>query len=247
VLERAGRIDPENIEDYITNNGYEALGKALTEMTPMQVIETIEKSGLQGRGGAGFPTGRKWRFVRMREGDKKYVICNADESEPGTFKDRIVLEGDPHLIIEAMAIAAYAIGADEGFIYIRGEYGVAYRRLQKAIEQAEEFGFLGKNIFGTDFNFHMHIHAGAGAYVCGEETALIESLEGKRGEPRTRPPYPTTNGLWNKPTLVNNVETLANIPAILRNGPGMVQSVRHTLQPRHQSLHDHGQRQLSAA
>ncbi|MCG2787976.1 MAG: NADH-quinone oxidoreductase subunit NuoF [Anaerolineae bacterium] len=219
VLERAGRIDPDSIEDYIANNGYEALGKALTEMTPMGVIETIEKSGLQGRGGAGFPAGRKWRFVRGAEGDKKYVICNADESEPGTFKDRIVLEGDPHLTIEAMALAAYAIGADEGFIYIRGEYGVAYQRLQKAIQQAEEFGFLGHNIFGTDFNFHLHIHAGAGAYVCGEETALIESLEGKRGEPRTRPPYPTTNGLWNKPTLVNNVETLANIPAILRNGP----------------------------
>ena len=219
VLERAGRIDPDSIEDYIANNGYEALGKALTEMTPMGVIETIEKSGLQGRGGAGFPAGRKWRFVRGAEGDKKYVICNADESEPGTFKDRIVLEGDPHLTIEAMTLAAYAIGADEGFIYIRGEYGVAYQRLQKAIQQAEEFGFLGHNIFGTDFNFHLHIHAGAGAYVCGEETALIESLEGKRGEPRTRPPYPTTNGLWNKPTLVNNVETLANIPAILRNGP----------------------------
>ncbi len=219
VLERAGRIDPDSIEDYIANNGYEALGKALTEMTPMDVIETIEKSGLQGRGGAGFPSGRKWRFVRGAEGDKKYVICNADESEPGTFKDRIVLEGDPHLTIEAMALAAYAIGADEGFIYIRGEYGVAFQRLQKAIQQAEEFGFLGHNIFGTDFNFHLHIHAGAGAYVCGEETALIESLEGKRGEPRTRPPYPTTNGLWNKPTLVNNVETLANIPAILRNGP----------------------------
>jgi NADP-reducing hydrogenase subunit HndC len=218
VLERAGRIDPENIEEFIAENGYQALGKALTEMTPDQVIETIEKSGLQGRGGAGFPTGRKWKFVRMAKGEKKYVICNADESEPGTFKDRIVLEGDPHAILEAMAIAAYAVGADEGYIYIRGEYGLAYRRLQHAIEQAEEYGFLGKNIFETGFNFHIHLHTGAGAYVCGEETALIESIEGKRGEPRSRPPYPVTHGLWNKPTLVNNVETLANIPAIIRHG-----------------------------
>ncbi|MCE9647751.1 MAG: NADH-quinone oxidoreductase subunit NuoF [Chloroflexi bacterium] len=218
VLERAGRIDPENIEECIAANGYEALGKALTAMTPESVIDIIEKSGLQGRGGAGFPTGRKWRFVRAAPGEKKYIVCNADESEPGTFKDRIVLEGDPHVILEAMAIAAYAVGADEGYIYIRGEYGLAFRRIEKAILQAEEFGFLGKNIFGTDFNFKIHVHAGAGAYVCGEETALLESLEGKRGEPRARPPYPVTHGLWNKPTVVNNVETLANIPAILRNG-----------------------------
>ena len=218
VLERAGRIDPENIEEFIAENGYQALGKALTEMTPEQILETIDKSGLQGRGGAGFPTGRKWKFVRMARGDKKYIICNADESEPGTFKDRIVLEGDPHTILEAMAIAGYAVGADEGYIYIRGEYGLAYRRVQHAIEQAKEYGFLGKNIFNTDLNFHIHLHSGAGAYVCGEETALIESIEGKRGEPRPRPPYPVTRGLWNKPTLVNNVETLANIPAIIRNG-----------------------------
>jgi NADP-reducing hydrogenase subunit HndC len=219
VLERAGRIDPDNIEEAIAHNGYEALGKVLTEMSPEQVIDIVERSGLQGRGGAGFPTGRKWKFVRAAQGDKKYVICNADESEPGTFKDRIVLEGDPHVILEAMAIAGYAAGADEGYIYIRGEYGLAYRRLQHAIEQAMEFGFLGKNIFGTDFDFHIHLHAGAGAYVCGEETALIESIEGKRGEPRSRPPYPVTHGLWKKPTTVNNVETLANIPAIIRNGP----------------------------
>jgi NADP-reducing hydrogenase subunit HndC len=218
VLERAGRIDPENIEEFIAENGYQGLGKALTEMTPEQVIETVEKSGLQGRGGAGFPTGRKWKFVRMAKGDKKYVICNADESEPGTFKDRIVLEGDPHTILEAMAIAGYAIGADEGYVYIRGEYGLAYGRLEHAIEQAEEYGFLGDNIFETGFKFHIHLHTGAGAYVCGEETALIESIEGKRGEPRARPPYPVTHGLWNKPTTVNNVETLANIPAIIRNG-----------------------------
>src|SRR5512138_270282 len=218
VLERAGRIDPDSIEDFIAENGYQALGKALTEMTPEQVIETIEKSGLQGRGGAGFPTGRKWKFVRMAKGSKKYVICNADESEPGTFKDRIVLEGDPHVIVEAMTIAGYAVGADEGYIYIRGEYGVAYDRLERAIQQAEEYGLLGNNIFNTNFNFHIHLHAGAGAYVCGEETALIESIEGKRGEPRSRPPYPVTNGLWNKPTLINNVETLSNVPAIIRNG-----------------------------
>ncbi|HLF73251.1 MAG TPA: NADH-quinone oxidoreductase subunit NuoF [Anaerolineales bacterium] len=218
VLERAGRIDPENIEEFITENGYQVLGQALTEMTPEQVIETVEKSGLQGRGGAGFPAGRKWRFVRAAPGDKKYVICNADESEPGTFKDRILLEGDPHVIIEAMAIAGYATGADEGYIYIRGEYGLAYRRLERAIQQAKEFGFLGRNIFETGFDFDIHLHAGAGAYVCGEETALIESIEGKRGEPRSRPPYPVTHGLWNRPTLVNNVETLANIPAILRHG-----------------------------
>ncbi len=225
VLERAGRIDPDNIEEYIASNGYEALGKVLSELTPENVIDVVEKSGLQGRGGAGFPTGRKWKFVRAAQGSKKYIVCNADESEPGTFKDRIVLEGDPHLIIESMAIAAYAIGADEGYIYIRGEYGLAYRRLEKAILQAKEFGFLGENIFGTGFNFNIHIHAGAGAYVCGEETALLESLEGKRGEPRSRPPYPVTKGLWNKPTSVNNVETLANIPAIIRNGAEWYRSI----------------------
>ena len=225
VLERAGRIDPDNIEEYITSNGYDALGKVLSEMTPESVIDVVEKSGLQGRGGAGFPTGRKWKFVRAAQGSKKYIVCNADESEPGTFKDRIVLEGDPHVIIESMAIAAYAIGADEGYIYIRGEYGLAYRRLEKAILQAREFGFLGNNIFGTEFNFDIHIHAGAGAYVCGEETALLESLEGKRGEPRSRPPYPVTKGLWNKPTSVNNVETLANIPAIIRNGAEWYRSI----------------------
>ncbi len=225
VLERAGRIDPENIEEFITSNGYEALVKAVTSMTPEGVIDVIDKSGLQGRGGAGFPTGRKWRFVRSAKGEKKYVICNADESEPGTFKDRLVLEGDPHLTLEAMAIAGYAVGADEGYIYIRGEYGLAYQRLEKAITQAEEYGFLGNNIFGSNFSFHIHVHAGAGAYVCGEETALIESIEGKRGEPRSRPPYPVTNGLWDKPTLVNNVETLANIPPILRNGADWYKSL----------------------
>jgi NADP-reducing hydrogenase subunit HndC len=200
------------------NDGYSALGKTLTTLTPEQVIEELTNSGLQGRGGAGFPTGLKWGFVRRAQGDKKYVICNADESEPGTFKDRVILEGDPHAVLEAMAIAAYAVGADEGYIYIRGEYKLAQQRFAAAIRQAHEYGFLGDNIFNTGFKFEIHIHSGAGAYICGEETALIESIEGKRGEPRARPPYPTTHGLWGMPTLVNNVETLANIPPILRNG-----------------------------
>ena len=219
VLERAGIIDPDSIDDYIVHDGYQALVKALTEMTPDQIFDTLEKAGLRGRGGAGFPTGTKWRFVRKAPGAKKYVICNADESEPGTFKDRLILEGDPHAIIEALTIAAYAVGADEGYIYIRGEYELAKQRILHAIEQAKEMGFLGEKLFGKDFSFNLHVHSGAGAYICGEETALIESIEGKRGEPRARPPYPTTNGLWNKPTLVNNVETLANVPPILRNGP----------------------------
>lgn len=218
VLERAGIVDPGSIEDYILYDGFQALGKALTQMTPAEVIAEIEKSGLQGRGGAGFPTGRKWSFVASTPGDVKYVICNADESEPGTFKDRLIIEGDPFSIIEAMTIAGYAIGAHHGYIYIRGEYPVAYRRIEHAIQQAEAHGLLGDNIFGTKFSFHIHPHAGAGAYICGEETALIESLEGKRGMPRARPPYPTTFGLFGKPTVVNNVETLANVPAILRNG-----------------------------
>ncbi len=218
VLKNVGLIDPENIEEYIINEGYEALGMVLKEMTPDETIKVIKDSGLRGRGGAGFPTGLKWQFVKGAKGNKKYVICNADESEPGTFKDRLVLEGDPHGIIEAMSIAAYAVGADEGYVYIRGEYGLAISRMQKAIQQARDYNLLGENIFGTDFSFDIHIHAGAGAYICGEETALIESIEGNRGEPRPRPPYPTTAGLWQKPTLVNNVETLANIPAIIRNG-----------------------------
>ena len=225
VLKNVGLIDPENIEEYIINEGYEALGKVLKEMSPEDTIKVIKDSGLRGRGGAGFPTGLKWQFVRGAKGSKKYVICNADESEPGTFKDRLVLEGDPHAIIEAMLIGAYAVGADEGYVYIRGEYGLAISRMKKAIQHAREYGLLGENIFGTDFSFDLHIHAGAGAYICGEETALIESIEGNRGEPRARPPYPTTAGLWQKPTLVNNVETLANIPAIIRNGPQWYKSI----------------------
>lgn len=225
VLQRAGIIDPENIEEYIVNDGYLALGKVLSEITPKQLIEEIKNSGLRGRGGAGFPTGLKWSFVAGSPGKKKYVICNADESEPGTFKDRLILEGDPHSIIEAMAIAGYAVGADEGFIYIRGEYILAQERLRKAILQAHEYGMLGKNIFNSNFSFDIHVHSGAGAYICGEETALIESIEGKRGEPRPRPPFPTTHGLWGKPTLVNNVETLANIPPIVRNGAKWYRSI----------------------
>ncbi len=218
VLERAGIIDPESIEDYIIHDGYAALGKVLAEMSPEEVIAELEKSGLRGRGGAGFPTGTKWKFVAKTTADQKYVICNADESEPGTFKDRLILEGDPHSIIEAMTIAGYAVGASEGYIYIRGEYSLAQERMHRAIVKAQEMGFLGKNIFDKDFSFYIHIHSGAGAYICGEETALIESIEGKTGVPRSRPPFPTTHGLWGKPTLVNNVETLANVPPILRHG-----------------------------
>jgi NADP-reducing hydrogenase subunit HndC len=224
VLQRAGLIDPEDIEDYILHDGYEALGKVLSHMSPAEVTEEIIKSGLRGRGGAGFPTGQKWRMVAQVDNYPKYIVCNADESEPGTFKDRLVLEGDPHSIIEAMAVAAYAVGATEGYIYIRGEYKLAQARLVKAIEQARTLGFLGKNVFGSDFSFDIHVHPGAGAYICGEETALIESIEGKRGEPRPRPPYPTTYGLWGKPTDVNNVETLANVPAIIRNGAAWFRS-----------------------
>ncbi len=218
VLERAGVIDPENIEDYILHDGYQALGKMLVEMKPDDVLDIVKKSGLRGRGGAGFPTGTKWSFVAKAEGEQKYVVCNADESEPGTFKDRLIVEGDPHAILEAMAIAGYAVGATEGYIYVRGEYLLAQNRLRNAIQQAEEFGFLGKNIFDSGFDFHIHVHSGAGAYICGEETALLESIEGKRGEPRIRPPYPTTSGLWGMPTLINNVETLANIPPIIQHG-----------------------------
>jgi NADP-reducing hydrogenase subunit HndC len=217
VTRRVGRIDPENIEEYIIEDGYQALATALG-MERTEIHAMLEKAGLQGRGGAGFPTGMKWRFVAKTDSPKKYVVCNADESEPGTFKDRVILEGDPHSIIEAMTIAAYCVGADEGYIYVRGEYQIAQSRLQKAILQAREYGLLGNNILESGFNFDIHIHSGAGAYVCGEETALLESIEGKRGEPRARPPYPTTHGLWGKPTLVNNVETLANVPPIILNG-----------------------------
>lgn len=217
VLKNVGQIDPDSIEEYLGHEGYQGFATALS-MSPEDVIAIIKESGLRGRGGAGFPTGLKWGFVRQAAGEKKYVICNADESEPGTFKDRMVLEGDPHAIIEAMLIAGYAVGADEGYIYIRGEYQLAIERIEKAIQQAKAYGFLGNQVLKSDMNFGLHVHTGAGAYICGEETALIESIEGKRGEPRSRPPYPTTEGLWGRPTLINNVETLANVPAIIRNG-----------------------------
>lgn len=218
VLKNAGSIDPENIEEYIANDGYEALGKALTQMKPEDVIEEVKKSGLVGRGGAAFPTALKWSFAANEKSDIKYIICNADEGEPGTFKDRLILEGDPHSIIEAMAIAAYAFGAAEGYIYIRGEYRQSIEKVQNVINQAREHGLLGKDIFGSGFDFDIFIREGAGAYVCGEETALIESIEGKRGEPRDKPPFPPSVGLWGKPTIVNNVETLANIPQIILKG-----------------------------
>ena len=218
VLRRAGIIDPKNIEEYIAYDGYFGLAKALSEMKPAEVLQTVKNSGLQGRGGAGFPTGMKWQFVANQAADTRYIVCNADESEPGTFKDRLILEGDPHAVLEGMALAGYAVGAHEGWIYIRGEYTLAKERLEHAIQQAEALGMLGDNIMESGFSFHIHVHAGAGAYVCGEETALLESLEGKRGIPRIRPPYPTVSGYHGMPTVVNNVETLANVPAIIREG-----------------------------
>ncbi|MCF6177004.1 MAG: NADH-quinone oxidoreductase subunit NuoF [Victivallaceae bacterium] len=218
VLDNCGRIDPENIEEYIANDGYEALGKALTAMSPGEVITEITESELKGRGGAGFPTGQKWSFCAPVVADQKYVICNADEGEPGTFKDRLILEGDPHKIIEGMALCGYAIGATIGYVYVRGEYALSIERLEKAIAAAESHGLLGKNIFNSGFDFEIKIKIGAGAYICGEETALIESMEGKRGCPRLKPPFPAQKGFKGKPTNVNNVETLANIPAIIRNG-----------------------------
>lgn len=218
ALRNCGLINPEVIEEYIANDGYQALGKALTEMTREEVIEMIKKSGLRGRGGGGFPTGLKWEFAYKARGDKKYVVCNADEGDPGAFMDRSTLEGDPHSILEAMTIAGYAIGADQGFIYVRAEYPIAVKRLQIAIDQAREKGLLGKDIFGTGFNFDVELRLGAGAFVCGEETALLASIEGRRGEPRPRPPFPANEGLWGKPTLINNVETFANIPPIILNG-----------------------------
>jgi NADP-reducing hydrogenase subunit HndC len=219
ALRNCGVIDPENIDEYIASDGYKALEKVLTSMTREEVIDTIKKSGLRGRGGAGFPTGMKWEFTYRAEGDQKYVVCNADEGDPGAFMDRSILEGDPHTLIEAMTIAAYAVGANQGFVYVRAEYPIAVKRLRIAIEQAKEYGLLGKNICGTDFSFDLELRLGAGAFVCGEETALLTSIEGKRGEPRPRPPFPAVKGLWAKPTLLNNVETYANIPVIINNGP----------------------------
>ena len=218
ALRNCGVINPDNIEEYIALDGYQALGKALTEMTREEVIQMVKDSGLRGRGGGGFPTGLKWQFTHDAAGEQKYVACNADEGDPGAFMDRSILEGDPHALIEAMAIAAYAVGADQGYVYIRAEYPIAVERLRTAIAQAKEYGLLGEDIFGTGFKFDLDIKLGAGAFVCGEETALLTSIEGKRGEPRPRPPFPAIKGLWGKPTLLNNVETYANIPQIILKG-----------------------------
>lgn len=225
VLKNCGAINPENIEEYIAHDGYYALRKALTEMTPTQIIEEVKKSGLRGRGGGGFPTGRKWEFARNAQGEPKYIICNADEGDPGAFMDRSILEGDPHAVLEAMCIAGYTVGSHQGYVYIRAEYPVAVSRLELAIAQARERGLLGKKLFGTDFYFDIDIRLGAGAFVCGEETSLIRSIQGLRGEPRPRPPFPAQEGLWGRPTLINNVETLANIPQIIRNGSNWFASI----------------------
>ncbi len=218
ALRNCGVINPENVEEYIAFDGYKALATVLTEMQPADVIQVIKDSGLRGRGGGGFPTGLKWDFASKSVNEQKYVCCNADEGDPGAFMDRSILEGDPHSVLEAMAIAGYAIGANQGYIYIRAEYPIAVKRLQIAIDQAKEYGLLGENIFGTDFSFDIGLRLGAGAFVCGEETALMTSIEGHRGEPRPRPPFPAVKGLWGKPTILNNVETYANIPVIINKG-----------------------------
>ncbi len=225
ALRNCGYIDPENIKAYIGQKGYQALAKCITEMTPEEVIDEVKKSGLRGRGGAGFPTGMKWQFARGYQADQKYVVCNADEGDPGAFMDRSILEGDPHSVVEAMAICGYAIGASQGRVYIRAEYPLAIQRLEKAIEAAREAGLLGDHILGTDFSFDIQISFGAGAFVCGEETALIHSMEGNRGEPTTKPPFPAESGYWNKPTNVNNVETFANVPVIFLKGADWFSSI----------------------
>ncbi len=225
ALKNCGVINPECIDEYIAFDGYRALERVLREMDPEEVIEIIKNSGLRGRGGAGFPTGKKWELTKSYESDQKYVVCNADEGDPGAFMDRSILEGDPHSVLEAMMIAGFAIGANKGYIYVRAEYPIAVKRLQKAIDQAKEYGILGKEIFGTNFDFDIEIRLGAGAFVCGEETALLESIEGKRGQPRVKPPYPAERGLWGKPTLINNVETFANITRIILNGAEWYSSI----------------------
>ena len=225
VLKNCGNIDPENIDDYIKVGGYKAIEKVVKTMTQDEVIEEITKSGLRGRGGAGFPTGKKWSFTKNAEGAQKYVVCNADEGDPGAFMDRSILEGDPHSVVEAMMIAGYAVGANKGYIYVRAEYPIAVHRFQIAINQAKENGFLDKKIFGTEFEFHLEIRLGAGAFVCGEETALLESVEGKRGQPRLKPPFPANKGLLQCPTVINNVETFANITRIILNGADWYNSI----------------------
>ncbi len=225
ALKNCGIIDPENIDEYIAFDGYKALEKVLFEMSQDDVINEITESGLRGRGGAGFPTGKKWYFTKIAEGDQKYVVCNADEGDPGAFMDRSILEGDPHSVLEAMMIAGYAVGANKGYIYVRAEYPIAVHRFQTAINQAKEYGILGENIFGTDFSFDLEVRLGAGAFVCGEETALLESIEGRSGRPRLKPPFPANSGLWQKPTLINNVETYANITKIILNGAKWYSSI----------------------
>ena len=225
ALRNCGQIDPDSIEEYIDKDGYKALEKALKEMSPQDVIQQIKDSGLRGRGGAGFPAGLKWQFTADAPGKPKYVVCNADEGDPGAFMDRSILEGDPHSVIEAMTIAGFAVGAEKGFVYVRAEYPLAVQRLTKALEQARQRGYLGEKILGSDFSFDIEIRVGAGAFVCGEETALIASIEGQRGEPRPKPPFPAVSGLWGCPTLINNVETFANIPAIILNGSGWLQEI----------------------
>ena len=225
ALRNCGKINPEDISEYVAMNGYEALGKVLSTMKPEDVIEVVKNSGLRGRGGAGFPTGLKWQFEANQPGDEKYVICNADEGDPGAFMDRSILEGDPHAIIEGMTIMAYAVGAHKGYIYIRAEYPIAVHRLEIAIQQAKEYGLLGKDIFGSGFDFDLEVRLGAGAFVCGEETALIASIEGKRGMPNPKPPFPAVSGVWGKPTSINNVETLANVAQILLNGAEWYSSI----------------------
>ena len=225
ALKNCGVVNPEDIDEYIAFDGYKALEKVLKEMSQDEVIDVIKDSGLRGRGGAGFPTGKKWELTKASDGDQKYVVCNADEGDPGAFMDRSILEGDPHSVLEAMAIAGYAIGANKGYIYVRAEYPIAVQRLKIAIEQARDYGLLGENIFDTDFSFDIEIRLGAGAFVCGEETALLESIEGKRGQPRVKPPYPAQSGLWGKPTLINNVETYANIAQIILKGAKWYSSI----------------------
>ena len=225
ALKNCGVINPEDIDEYIAFDGFKALHKVVTTMSPNEVIDEISKSGLRGRGGAGFPTGKKWAFVKMAEGEQKYVVCNADEGDPGAFMDRSILEGDPHAVLEAMSIAAYAVGANKGYIYVRAEYPIAVQRLKIAIEQEREYGILGQKIFGTNFEFDIEIRLGAGAFVCGEETALLESVEGKRGQPRLKPPYPANSGLFQKPTLINNVETYANVTQIILKGADWYSSI----------------------
>ncbi len=225
ALRNTGLIDPESVEEYIARDGYRALGKALSQMSSEQVVQTVKESGLRGRGGAGFPTGLKWEFTAQAAGHPKYVVCNADEGDPGAFMDRSILEGDPHSVLEAMAICGYAVGAPHGYIYVRAEYPLAVERLEKALAKAREYGLLGDHIFGTNFSFNIEIRVGAGAFVCGEETALLASIEGRRGEPRPKPPFPAQAGLWGKPTVINNVETLANIAPIILNGAGWYASV----------------------